>query len=184
MICAALIGEDGVRDVTIVRATMLRPSISRPYIGNRSAVTAFAGCDACDGWQTSRRYSPAILLAFAHVSRWWNQARDGFEDRRLAARARYPAPAAGLSTWYRCATNGLLLCYIAGGDERYRTREWPLSRVFVDFNRQYVRSGYYGEVWEFSSVAVGDAGRQRGKKSGLSTIETTVGNKVGAGKCR
>ena len=31
VIGAALIGEDGVRDVTIVRATMLRPSISRPF---------------------------------------------------------------------------------------------------------------------------------------------------------
>ena len=31
VIGAALIGEDGVRGVRIVRATMLRPSISRPF---------------------------------------------------------------------------------------------------------------------------------------------------------
>ena len=59
------------------------------------------------------------FLAFAHVSRWRNQARDRVEDRRLAARARYPAPAVGLPPWYRFATNGLLLRYIAGGGGRY-----------------------------------------------------------------
>ena len=30
-----------------------------------------------------------------------------------------------------------------------RTRKWPLSRVFVGFNRQYVRSAHYGEVVGF-----------------------------------
>jgi len=58
------------------------------------------------------------FLAFAHVSRWRNQARDRVEDRRLAARARYPPPAVGLPPWYRFAINGLLLRYIAGGDVR------------------------------------------------------------------
>ena len=51
------------------------------------------------------------FLAFAHVSRSRNQARDRVEDRRLAGRARYPAPAVGLPPWYRFATNGLLLRY-------------------------------------------------------------------------
>ena len=41
------------------------------------------------------------------------------EDRRLAARARYPAPAVGLPLWYRFAANGLLLRYIVGGGGRY-----------------------------------------------------------------
>ena len=36
-----------------------------------------------------------------------------------AARARYPAPTVGLPPWYRFATNGLLLRYIAGGGVRY-----------------------------------------------------------------
>ena len=46
-------------------------------------------------------------------------ARDRVEDRRLAARARYLARAVGLPPWYRFATNGLLLRYIAGGGGRY-----------------------------------------------------------------
>ena len=41
-----------------------------------------------------------------------------------------------------CATSPVMAGVI-------RTREWPLSRIFVDFNRQYVRSAHYGEVWEF-----------------------------------
>ena len=97
------------------------------------------------------------FLAFAYVSRWRNQARDRVEDRRLAARARYPAPAVGLPPHI-----GLLpLSYIAGSDARpvccnQRTmKKWPLSRVFVGFNRQYVRSGHYGEVWEFFLVLIG-----------------------------
>ena len=43
---------------------------------------------------------------------------------------------------YHCATSPV----VAGA---IRTRKWPLSRVFVGFNRQYVRSGHYGEVWHF-----------------------------------
>ena len=41
-----------------------------------------------------------------------------------------------------CATSPV----VAGA---IRTREWLLSRVFVGFNGQYVRSGYYGEVCGF-----------------------------------
>ena len=41
-----------------------------------------------------------------------------------------------------CATSPV----VAGA---IRTRKWPLSRVFVGFNRQYVRSGHYGEVCDF-----------------------------------
>ena len=47
------------------------------------------------------------------------KARERVEDRRLAARARYPPPAVGLPPWYRFATKALLLRYIAGGGERY-----------------------------------------------------------------
>ena len=74
--------------------------------------------DACDGWQASRRYSPAIPGVRTRVAVVEPGARR-LEDRRLAARARYPAPAVGLPPWYRFATNGLLLRYIAGGGERY-----------------------------------------------------------------
>ena len=41
VIGAALIGEDGVRDVTIVRATMLRPSISAASPGYPSPTVGF-----------------------------------------------------------------------------------------------------------------------------------------------
>jgi hypothetical protein len=47
------------------------------------------------------------------------RSRDRVEDRRLAVRARYQAPAVGLPPWYRFAINELLLRYIAGGGERY-----------------------------------------------------------------
>ena len=60
-------------------------------------------------------------------------ARDRVEDRRLAATARYPAPAVGLPPWYRFATNGLLLRYIGGGGERYTNWKVAASRVFVGF---------------------------------------------------
>ena len=87
------------------------------------AVTLF------DGWQASERHSPAIpgVRASAEPVR---------QPRQL------PAGKVGL----------LPLRYIAGGDVRccnQRRSKWPLSRVFVGFNRQYVRSGHYGEVWEF-----------------------------------
>jgi len=45
-------------------------------------------------------------------------ARDRVKNRRLAARARYPAPAVGLPPSYRFATKALLLRYITGGDVR------------------------------------------------------------------
>ena len=77
------------------------------------------------------------------------KARDRVEDRRLAERAQYPAPAVGLPPWYRVATNGLLLRYSQVVAGAIRTGKWQLPRVFVDFNRQYVRSGHYGEVWDF-----------------------------------
>ena len=41
-----------------------------------------------------------------------------------------------------CATSPV----VAGA---IRTRKWPLSKVFVGFNRQYVRSAHYGEVCDF-----------------------------------
>ena len=44
-----------------------------------------------------------------------------------------------------CATSPVLAGAI-------RTRKRPLSRVFVGFNRQYVRSGHYGEVHDFFIV--------------------------------
>ena len=40
-------------------------------------------------------------------------------SRANPTRARCPAPAVGIPPWYRFATNGLLLCYIAGGGGRY-----------------------------------------------------------------
>ena len=43
---------------------------------------------------------------------------------------------------YHCATSPVAVSAI-------RTREWPLSRIFVDFSGQYVRSGHYGEVCDF-----------------------------------
>jgi hypothetical protein len=43
---------------------------------------------------------------------------------------------------FYCATSPVVASAI-------RTREWPLSRVFVGFNRQYVRSGHCGQVWDF-----------------------------------
>ena len=41
-----------------------------------------------------------------------------------------------------CATSPV----VAGA---IRIRKWPLSKVFVGFNRQYVRSAHYGEVCDF-----------------------------------
>ena len=52
------------------------------YIGNRRAVTAFAGCDAVTAGKR-QGVTRQQFLAFAHVSRWRNQARDRVEDRRL-----------------------------------------------------------------------------------------------------
>ena len=80
--------------------------------------TAFAGCDAVTAGK--RQASLASNSWRSHTCRGGGtKARDRVEDRRLAARARYPAPAVGLPPWYRFATNGLLLRYIAGGGERY-----------------------------------------------------------------
>ena len=93
VIGAALIGEYGVRDVTIVRATMLRPSISRPF------------------------------------------------DIRLRPWAFRPHIGL-LSMGFGCATLPVVASAI-------RIRGWPPSRVLVGFNRQYVRSGHYGEVCDF-----------------------------------
>ena len=90
------------------------------------------------------------FLAFEQCRGGGTKARDRVEDRRLAARARYPAPAVGLPPWYRFATNGLLLRYIAGGGERYTQLESRrFQGFFVGFNRQYVRSAHYGEVCDF-----------------------------------
>jgi hypothetical protein len=52
---------------------------------------------------------------------------------RLAALARYPAPAVGLPAWRRFAAYGLLLRYIAGGDVS------PLATNRLES----------GEVWKF-----------------------------------
>ena len=93
VIGAALIGEDSVREVTIVRATMLRPLISRPF------------------------------------------------DIRLRPWAFRPGIGL-LPMDFCCATSPV----VAGA---IRTRKWLLSRVFVGFDRQYVRSGHYGEVCDF-----------------------------------
>ena len=45
-----------------------------------------------------------------------------------------------------CATSPMVTCAI-------RSRKWPLSGVF-SFNRQYVRSGHYGEEWDFFATGV------------------------------
>ena len=55
----------------------------------------------------------------------------------------------GLPPWYRFASMGFCCAtspVVAGA---IRTREWPLSGVFVVFNRQYVRSAHCDEVWDF-----------------------------------
>ena len=73
---------------------------------------SFAGCDCV-------KVSLASNSWRSHTCRGGGtKVRDRVEDRRLAARARYPAPAVGLSPSYRFATNGLLLRYIAGGGGR------------------------------------------------------------------
>ena len=61
-----------------------------------------------------------------------------------------------------CATSPV----VAGA---IRTRKWPLSRVFVGFNRQYVRSGHYGEVWDFFH---GFVGHRFGEDVALSAAKT------------
>ena len=60
------------------------------------------------------------FLAFAHVSRWRNQgARPRRRSSACGARS-ISGSGRGLPPWYRFATNGLLLRYIAGGDGRWR----------------------------------------------------------------
>ena len=90
MIGAALIGEDGVRDVT-----------TAIDIGSKS-------------WPFDIRLRPWVFR-----------------------------PGIGLLPMgIYCATSPVVASAI-------RTRDWPLSRVFVDFNGQYVRSGHCGEVCDF-----------------------------------
>ena len=109
------------------------------------------------GWQASRRHSPAIpgvrtRVAVAEPTRETASKIVGLR-RALDIRLRPWAfrPGIGLLPMgFCCATSPV----VAGA---IRTRKWPLSRVFVDFNRQYVRSGHYGEVCEFfGPYRVGD----------------------------
>ena len=51
----------------------------------------------------------------------------------VTARARYPAPTVGLPPWYRFATNGLLLRYIAGGGGRYTNQRVAAFKGFCRF---------------------------------------------------
>ena len=83
------------------------------------------------GIVTSRTPSSPIKAALITARRRKGTSRRGycraqFESawerycaEGVTARARYPAPTVGLPPWYRFATNGLLLRYIAGGGERY-----------------------------------------------------------------
>ena len=71
-----------------------------------------------DHREKQARHSPAIPGVRTRRG-GGTKARERVEDRRLVARARYPAPAVGLPPWYRFATNGLLLRYTAGAGGRY-----------------------------------------------------------------
>ena len=90
----------------------------------------------------------------------------------VTARARYPAPTVGLPPSYRFAVNGLLLRYIAGGGERcYEIESGRFSRVFVDFNGQYVRSGHYVRCAIFFTVSSGTDGDDVMKSIAMRAVE-------------
>jgi hypothetical protein len=72
---------------------------------------------------------------------------DGVRD--VTDGRRYPAPAVGLPPWYEFATKALLLRYIGGDGGRYTNEKVTAFKGFCMFNRQYVRSAHYGEVWDF-----------------------------------
>ena len=134
VIGAALIGEDGVRDVT-----------TAVDIGSKS-------------WPFDIRLRP-----------WAFRPPTGLLPRR-----------------FYCATSPV----VAGAT---RIRRWPLSRVFVGFNRQYVRSGHYGEVWNFfaargssSRIASRDPWRpQSGPSRSVRCYGSPIGvNSFWAGRVR
>ena len=61
--------------------------------------------------------------------------------------------AVGLAAWYGFAINASVALHRRWWRALYElARKWPLSTVFVDFNGQYVRTGRYGEVWDFFPV--------------------------------
>ena len=85
----------------------------------------------------------------------------------------------GLPPWYRVATNGLLLRYSQVVAGAIRTGKWQLPRVFVDFNRQYVRSGHYGEVWDFFCRAGAGKLKEGGPAGGPPSLDAAFGNGPG-----
>ena len=112
-------------------------------------------CDALSAVACPCALEPRAVGALAPLRRdrrrsdrrgWRSRCHDDRRCRQQVLVVRYPAPAVGLPPWYRFATKGLLLRYIAGVAGAIRTRK---RRVFVGFNGQYVRSGHYGEVCDF-----------------------------------
>ena len=107
---------------------------------------SFAGCDAVTAGRR-QGITRQQFLALAHVSWWRNQGARPRRNLRpaLDIRLRPSAfrPRTGLLPMGFCCATSLVL---AGA---IRTREWPLLRVFVDFEGQHVGSGHYGEVCEF-----------------------------------
>jgi hypothetical protein len=110
----------------------------------RSSGCAAAGCDAVTAGK--RQGVTRQQFRRSHTCRGGGTRRETASKivglrRALDIRLRPWAfrPGIGLLPMgFCCATSPVVASAI-------RTREWPLSRVFVDFNRQYVRSGHYGD---------------------------------------
>ena len=101
-----------------------------------------AGCDAVTAWRAVRRHSPRRETAS--------------EDSRLAARARYPAPAVGLPPWYRFAinvTSSSVRCSLAKyslSPRRARRRRLPQKE---QSNLRHFPTGLAAPVFERSRTS-------------------------------